>query len=140
MGFLMAPHISSIFSTEGRLKGTEFRQLVRYGRYTVYVMGSAQDEGIAIFDGNKCLYMREPTASGVEITHFEDGRSILFSEYSSQQNGVKRTFTVHKPDGNLLRSYVDKQGDGIWDLMLDFDSEEKFRWSSNSWEIAEGVK
>lgn len=73
-----------------------------------------------ICQGNNDLIYRENTESNtIETTHFEDGRQVLLTRRDQNGKILKRTVFYIDDAWNLKYSYIDKNGNGLWDVFLD---------------------
>ncbi len=104
------------------------------GPFAVYTKAGDANE-FAIFRGQDCLMSRlqEGTNNVWETTHFEQGRSLLVTKADESHALIERLFSARNGSGVDTFSYIDTDGDGRWDLLLDFKSRQKFVRQGLTW-------
>ncbi len=68
-----------------------------------------------------------------ETTHFEQGRSLLVTKNDESSALMERMLSARNASGADTFSYVDTDGDGRWDVLLDFESRQKFVRQGLTW-------
>lgn len=116
------------------LPGTGLTLQGRVGPFAVYTKGTNTNE-FAVFRGQECLVSRlqEGTNSMWETTHFEQGRSLLVTKNDESSALMERMLSARNASGADTFSYVDTDGDGRWDVLLDFESRQKFVRQGLTW-------
>jgi hypothetical protein len=126
------------------LPGTDLYLLGQIGPFEVYSnLDETNNNEYAIFSGNKCLvsYFKEDGTNDLwETSHFENGRGVLVTTTRESGTITKRMFTAQDTAGQDIFSYVDSDGDGQWDIMLDFADRKKFMRQQRTWVQASSVK
>ena len=101
---------------------TKLQLVGKYGSLEIYVDFSVTNKipSYAIFEGNECVVLRENTASNtLETSYFENGFNVLLTK--RDKNGKISERRVCYEDGSMgsKYTYIDKDGDGFWDVLLD---------------------
>ncbi len=126
------------------LPGSDLRKLGQIDSFAVYSSDGVGDEtGFAVFRGHKCLVSEFPgeTNDTREVTHFENGFSVLVTKTRGSGEIIERLLSIRDDRGHDVFSYVDTNGDGLWDVLLDFSNRKKFVREDWTWVPggAEGV-
>ena len=73
-----------------------------------------------ICEGNNDLVFRANTESNtIETTHFENGDGVLMTERNDNGKLLKRTVSYNDDLGKMQYTYIDNNGDGLWDFFFD---------------------
>jgi len=115
------------------IKGTKFELVARHGAFELYIDKTLTNgiEDFAVFQGNDCIVLREHGSSNtVETTYFENGFNVLLTRRDKKNKILNRIFNYDDDSGTSQYVYVDKNGDGLWDVFLDYTNQ-RFYFSSN---------
>lgn len=126
---------------ETMLLGTNLRLLGQIGPFGFYSKLDGTNEYV-IFKGKKCLvsHLRAGTNDIWETTHFENGQSVLIAKTEKSGVVIDRMFSARDRSGQDMFSYIDADGDGQWDVMLDFAERKKYIRQQRIWVPASSVK
>ena len=73
-----------------------------------------------ICQGNESLISKVTTSSNsVETTHFENGFQVLMTRRSNAGKISERIMSYNSDSGDMIYSYIDRDGDGMLDLFFD---------------------
>lgn len=73
-----------------------------------------------VCEGNDDLVYRANTESNTfEITHFEYGHQVLLTRRDKGGTILRRITSFDDDSSNVHYTYMDKNGDGLWDVFLD---------------------
>lgn len=88
------------------------------GPFEVY--SDDENSQYVIFKDQKCLvsHLRDDTPDVWETTHFENGLSMAVT-IRDNTNILQRIYFALNGLGQDLMSYMDSNGDGEWDMVLD---------------------
>ncbi|MDI6809968.1 MAG: hypothetical protein QME66_13535 [Candidatus Eisenbacteria bacterium] len=126
---------------EAVLPGTDLPRLRQFGSFAIYSKQDATNE-FAVFSGHECLvsHLQDETNETWETTHFENGQSVLVTKTRESGAVIERMFSARDTSGQDVFSYVDTDGDGQWDVMLDFVARKKYIREERTWVPASEVK
>lgn len=120
-----------------KLEGTDLQFSGQVGSINVYSGRNANTNEFAVFRGNECLIsVLKDESDGIwKITHFENGMSVLITTRQADLI-TKRMFFSRDAAGKDLFTYYDRNGDGQWDVLLDFSSRKRYLRQGNAWNLA----
>ena len=73
-----------------------------------------------ICEGNDDVVYRENTESNtMETTHFENGYAVLMTRRDKDGKVLRRMASYHDDSGKMQYTYIDRNGDGLWDVFSD---------------------
>lgn len=73
-----------------------------------------------ICEGNDDVIYRENTKSNtIETTHFENGYQALLTRRDKDGKMLRRIASYNGNSGGMQYTYIDNNGDGLWDVFLD---------------------
>ena len=138
VGERLGPSLAIHLSTERTIRGSPFELFAVNGPFAVYTDKEGDEQVFAVFKGHECLYKQEYVEDGaLETMHFENGRCISVSTLHHAKEQAVKAYTFLGKDGELRRTYVDQDGDGVWDHLLDFREERKLLWEGDRWRQAD---
>ena len=134
VAFLLGMATHALFSSwkpNSALSETDLKIYLSKGPFRIFVEDSEGDifDEYAIFHGNDCLIERHFSKNkGVhETTYFRKGQSVLVYSEDVAGHVADRSFFV-RSHGELRYGYCDDNGDGLWDIFLDYSARKKFFW------------
>jgi hypothetical protein len=148
--FLLASTGATVGVAVGVLCGIQFeRHHLTLGGKKEFIRGTglmlvAQDGELAIcrrdphdyavFNGNHCLVLRESTGSNTfETTYFVAGLSALEIEREPDGNQkiLRTSVNFYDESSGQTYTYIDSNGDGLWDLLIQFGQRPRVMMRSN---------
>jgi hypothetical protein len=73
---------------------------------------------LTIFEGQFPILTRENGSNEVEVTHFDKGQDILHSDYDKEGRVLSRTVNYFDAYYDRKYTYVDTNGDGLFDFLI----------------------
>ena len=104
------------------IRGTSLQLVGTHGPLQIYIDFTSTNKvpDYAVFDGNQCVVHRENVESNmIETTHFEEGFSVMVTKRDTKGNIVERMVSYDEGSMRSKYTYIDKDGDGLWDVFLD---------------------
>ena len=118
------------------LMGSNYKLVARHGNYQLYVEKTHNKiSGFAFFEGSQCLMLRDTSnKAAYNMTFFNNGVNILDSMYTYDGKLVNQSVYYYGAEPGYPRiTYVDTNGDGLWDVFLNYNKNIKYAQSNLCW-------
>jgi hypothetical protein len=122
---------------QGLLFDAKLKLVGKHGPLKIYLEQNSTNDvpDYVVFEGNRPVVYRQSLASNVvETWYFENGFGVLTTKRNSSGRVMDRT--VSYSYDNSVRSkytYIDTDGDGLWDIFLNWDEKTKLVRSNLCW-------
>jgi hypothetical protein len=128
--------ISTNADAQHFLAGTELELVGKHGLLSIYLDSKSTNEvpDYALFEGNKCVVSKQSsTSNSVETEYFENGFNVLLTRRDNAGRILERIVSYDDGSRRLKYTYIDSNGDGLWDCFLDHVENRKFVRSNLCW-------
>jgi hypothetical protein len=128
------------------LLGTRLRLVGKHGPLRIYLdlTSTNGSPDFAVFDENAPIILRESAESNmllrgnaesnaVETSYFENGFNVLNTQRDKNGRVLQRTVSYDDGRVGLKYTYVDTNGDGLWDYFLNHVEKTKYARSNLCW-------
>lgn len=112
-------------AVEEALGGTNLFLQGKVGQVSVYgpkphATDGLEEHSLAVFNGHEPIVTRFLLEDNhIETTHFELGLPVLVTRKNAAGAIIERTFSALDASGSDTFIYIDKDGNGEWDIMVD---------------------
>jgi hypothetical protein len=109
---------------EQSINGTNLKLVGKYQPFHLYIYADTASTNkfpdYAIFKGHEPVLLLENESNTVETTHFENGFSVLETKRDDNGRILKRYMNYDDDLGRQIYSYIDTNGDGLFDVLIKF--------------------
>jgi hypothetical protein len=113
-----------------KLEGTNLYNYVSKGPFKICVKDLNQPESeFTILLGNGLLFSKFKLKDGSLVeAYYEDKINAVTTKTVNQDGDIEREYSSHGKNGDMDKSYFDTDNDGVFDLLIDFNTDEVFEW------------
>ena len=120
--------------------GDQFLRVAEGGGFQVWVReGTAPGNGeFGVFRGNEVLLVErheDGDAGCVATSFFYQGAPLITVARDADGRIRSRTVWIRDPLAGVDMIYVDRNGDGRWDLKNDVAARVSYSWDGESWQV-----